>query len=246
VLGQPILNIHGKLAINEPPDIWDLAVADPANYFWEFLRLELTNANIAVVKGVVISKSDNYNNYKLETKLATITSPSLQTILTETNQESNNLYAETVGAILSKELNTDTAINAIKQSLTKLGINPQNYILVDSSGLSRHNLITPKTLVQTLSLMSRSPQGKLYRNSLAIAGFNGTLKTRFEGTSIQGNLWGKTGTLTGIGTLSGYLFVPEYNSLVFTILVNNSDLSSQEIRQTIDEITMLLGRLRKC
>ena len=243
VLGKPILNIYDKLAINEPPDIWDLAVADPANYFLESWRLELTNANIAVVKGIVVSKPDNY---KLETKLATITSPSLQTILTEINQESNNLYAETVGAILSKELNTDSAANAIEQSLTKLGINPQNYVLVDSSGLSRHNLITPKTLVQTLSLMSRSSQGKLYRNSLAVTGVNGTLKARFEGTSIQGNLWGKTGTLTGIGTLSGYLVMPEYDSLVFTILVNNSALSSQEIRQTIDEITMLLGRLKKC
>ena len=63
--------------------------------------------------------------------------------------------------------------------------------------------------------MSRLPQGQSYQQSLAVAGTSGTLSRRFLNTSVSGNLWGKTGTLTGVGTLSGYLFPEEIFSASF-------------------------------
>ncbi len=242
-LGKPTLQIRGKLAVNEPADVWNLAIVDPGNYFLESLRLYLAQSDIKVTQGIVIKKPASN---KLETELMAITSLPMQQIIAKTNQESNNLFAEVLARVLAKELKVKTPIEAINKSLNNLGINSEDYVLVDASGLSRQNLVTPKALVTVLRLMSRSANDKAFRRSLAIAGVNGTLKNRFIDTAIKNNLIGKTGTLTGVGTLSGYLTTSEGQTIVFSILLNNSELSSQKIRQAIDRITVILDRAGKC
>ena len=240
-LGKPLLQLRGELAVNEPPDVWDLAVVDPALYFLESLRSHLNRAGIVVNRGTVVNRP--YRD-ELETELVAIYSPPMQQILAEINQSSNNLYAEVLGKILAKELNVETATEAINLSLTEIGIKPDEYVLVDASGLSRQNLISPQTLVKILRLMSQRTQSESYRQSLAVAG-EGTLKLRFIDTSVEG-LWAKTGTLTGVGAFAGYLFNEEYPTIVFSILVNNSELKSKEIREVIDRIVVDLNHIQKC
>jgi D-alanyl-D-alanine carboxypeptidase/D-alanyl-D-alanine-endopeptidase (penicillin-binding protein 4) len=245
-LGQPLLMLRGELAVNEPPDIWDLAVVDPAQYFLESLRFHLSRAGITVTRGTVVERE---NIDLLDPELTAIYAPPLQKILTEINQESNNLYAEVLGKILAQKLKVETPINAINQSLKQIGIKPDEYILVDASGLSRQNLVTPQTLVKILRLMSQTTEPKIakaYRYSLATAGIDGTLKKRFINTSVQNNLWAKTGTLTEVGALAGYLQTQSNSTLVFSILVNNSELENKQIRQAIDEIVVILSRLEQC
>ncbi len=254
-LGKPVLRLRGELAVNEPPDIWDLAIVDPPQYFLDSLRSQLEQAGITVTRGTVI---DQPQLNKPETELAAIYSPAMSQIIAEINQESNNLYAEVLGKLLAQELGVKTPTDAINQSLAKIGIQPDEYVLVDASGLSRQNLVTPQTLVKILRAMLRSPSKDLdkdldrslvpesYRQSLAVAGISGTLKTRFQDTPIQGNLWGKTGALTGVGTLSGYLYPQHYPAIVFSIIVNNSELNSSNLRQAIDEIIVILNNLHQC
>lgn len=242
-LGQPVLQLRGELAVNEPADVWDLAVVDPAQYFLESWRSQLAQAGISVIRGQVINQPSISS---LETELITNYSTSLEELITTINQSSNNLYAEVLGKILAKELNQATATDAIEYSLSNLGIKPTEYKLVDASGLSRQNLITPQTLVKTLRLMSQLPQGRSYQESLAVAGVRGTLKRRFTNSSVSGNLWGKTGTLTGVSALSGYIIEQHNPSLVLSILVNNSELKSKQISQVIDEIIVITNRLNKC
>ena len=244
-LGKPQLQIRGELGINEPPDVWDLAVVDPANYFLESLRLHLTQAGITVNRGTVLHKPEQNES---EWPVLALNSPALASIIQEINQESNNLYAEALAEILAKKLNTDSPIAAIEQSLAKLGLNPEEYVLVDASGLSRQNLVSPATLVKTLNLISTLPRldNQAYQNSLAIAGINGTLKNRFKNTSVAGKFWGKTGTLTGVSSLSGYLFTTNNSALIISIIVNNSELSNQEIRTAIDRIVIALNHFPEC
>ncbi|MEM8674325.1 MAG: D-alanyl-D-alanine carboxypeptidase/D-alanyl-D-alanine-endopeptidase [Cyanobacteria bacterium P01_G01_bin.67] len=242
-LGKPKLQLRGELAVNEPPDVWDLAVVDPAQYFLESFRSQLTDVGITVGRGTVINQPEQNQG---ETELMTIYSPPMQQILEEVNQESNNLYAEVLGKILAKKLGLETATEAVKSSLNTIGINPNEYVLADVSGLSRQNLISPQILVKTLQIMSQLSQRESYQQSLSLASINGTLKNRFRNSSITGNLWGKTGTLTGVGTLSGYIIDRQNPSIVFSILVNNSELKSNEIRQAIDEIIVILNQLNKC
>jgi serine-type D-Ala-D-Ala carboxypeptidase/endopeptidase (penicillin-binding protein 4) len=253
-LGQPLLKLRGELAVNESPDVWDLAVVDPAQYFLESLRLHLSQAGIMVNRGTVVEPEVKPANQDFsDTEFTAIYAPPLQEILGEINQESNNLYAEVLGKILAQELTQDlkvkTPVAAINQSLQQLGIKPKEYFLVDASGLSRQNLVTPQTLVKVLQLMSQHSNRQIaqaYRQSLAIAGIKGTLKKRLINTPLQGNLWAKTGTLTGEGALAGYLKTQSNETLVFSILVNNSELENSEIRQAIDEIVLNIGQLQQC
>ena len=243
-LGKPLLRIKGELGINESADIWNMAIVDPANYFLESLRLYLTQAGITVNRGIVVN--NDYED-KSERKLLAISSPSIAKLIAEINQQSNNLYAEALAKVLAQKLNRDEAIEAIALNLNKLGIDAEDYVLVDASGLSRQNLISPVTIVETLNVMLTSQfNSEIYRQSLAVAGISGTLQHRFNDSSIRGNFWGKTGTLTGIGALSGYLYTHDDLKLIVSIIVNNSDLSNKQIRQEIDKVITVLSHVSQC
>lgn len=259
VFGQPLLQIKGQLAVDAKPEIIGLPVLDPDKYFLQHLQAALAAEGITVASAAVRTNTQTSG----DRELAKIESPPLASLLIETNQESNNLYAEvllrTLGATTSNSgagrgvlpllPTTDIAelgLQQIKQALTSLGVNPQSYVLADGSGLSRQNLVSPEAITQTLKLIAQTPQAATYRASLSIAGVNGTLERRFVNTVAQGNLQAKTGTLTGASALSGYLNVPDYQPLVFSIMVNQSHESPTLQRQAIDEIILLLTHLRFC
>ena len=239
VLGQPVLKIEGELAIDSEPDRWDLAIADPGRYFLETFRRVLLGQGITVTEGEVVYSPSN----SLGEELAAIESPPLAALVQETNQESNNLYAE----VLRRLLGT-TAVESgdvLTQVLTELGVNPEGYRLVDGSGLSRQNLLSPEAVVQTLQAMAQTPYGAIYRDSLPTAGVSGTLRRRFQESALQGHLRAKTGTLQNVSVLSGYLDVPN-DQLVFSIMLNQSNQPSDIQRAAIDEIVEVLSRLRFC
>ncbi len=94
--------------------------------------------------------------------------------------------------------------------------------------------------------MAQSPEAVVYRASLPVAGISGTLRNRFRDSAAQGIVQAKTGTMSGVVALSGYLDAPDYEPLVFSIVVNQSDQPAATLRQASDEIVLLLTRLRRC
>ena len=173
-------------------------------------------------------------------------------LVKQTNQESNNVYAEVLLRLLGKirpvtHTNRDEiGLKELRAALTQLGVDSDGYVLADGSGLSRHNLVSPEALVQTLRLMANSPVGSIYRASLPVAGASGTLRNRFKNTAAQGMVQAKTGTLMGVSALSGYVALPHYEALAFSMIVNQSDLPVEDLRKAIDEIVLVLTRLRRC
>ncbi|MEG4210223.1 D-alanyl-D-alanine carboxypeptidase/D-alanyl-D-alanine-endopeptidase [Microcoleus sp. S13_B4] len=247
---RPIIRVSGQLKVGGEPESAYVAVVNPANNFLQQFQQVLAAEGIPVKQALVAS---NYRN--LNQELATVESPPLAELVRETNRESNNLYAEVLLRLLGKltdkmpqqeEDTREMGLKELKTVLTQLGVNPNSYILADGSGLSRHNLISPEALVQTLRFMANSPAASIYRASLPIAGENGTLKNRFNNTPNRVILQAKTGTLSGVSALSGYIEVPNYEPLVFSIIVNQSDLSAAKMRSATDEIVLLLNRLRRC
>ncbi|WP_445302543.1 D-alanyl-D-alanine carboxypeptidase/D-alanyl-D-alanine endopeptidase [Microcoleus sp. MON2_D5] len=247
---RPIIRVSGQLKVGGEPESAYVAVVNPANNFLQQFQQVLAAEGIPVKQALVASASRNLNQ-----ELATVESPPLAELVRETNRESNNLYAEVILRLLGKvtdkmpqqqEDTGEMGLKELKTVLTQLGVNPNSYILADGSGLSRHNLISPEALVQTLRLMANSPAASIYRQSLPIAGENGTLKNRFNNTPNRVIVQAKTGTLSGVSALSGYIEVPNYEPLVFSIIVNQSDLSAAKMRSATDEIVLLLNRLRRC
>ncbi|MBD1827854.1 D-alanyl-D-alanine carboxypeptidase/D-alanyl-D-alanine-endopeptidase [Microcoleus vaginatus GB1-A2] len=247
---RPIIRVSGQLKVGGEPESAYVAVVNPANNFLQYFQQALAAEGIPVKQALVASASRNLNQ-----ELATVESPPLAELVRETNRESNNLYAEVLLRLLGKvtdkmpqqqEDTGEMGLKELKTALTQLGVNPNSYILADGSGLSRHNLISPEALVQTLRFMANSPAASIYRQSLPIAGESGTLKNRFNNTPSRVNLQAKTGTMSGVSALSGYIEVPNYEPLVFSIIVNQSDLSTAKMRSATDEIVLLLNRLRRC
>jgi D-alanyl-D-alanine carboxypeptidase/D-alanyl-D-alanine-endopeptidase (penicillin-binding protein 4) len=253
VLGQPLLRIKGQLAVDADRESFGLAILDPAEYFLQHFRSALEAEGISVGRASVVSNAGTVG----ERELAAVESPLLADLVEETNQQSNNLYAEALlrtlqvsaKSSLGTDANSDSArigLKELKDTLTELGVEPESYVLDDGSGLSRKNLATPEAIAQTLKLMAQTPQAALYRASLPVAGVSGTLRSRFLNTAAQGKVQAKTGTLSGASALSGYINVPGYQPLVFSIMVNQSEQSTPTLRQAIDEIVLLLTRLRSC
>lgn len=164
---------------------------------------------------------------------------SLQEWVTTTNLRSNNYYADT----LLKKIGGGAVA---KQTLAGLGINPQDFNFADGSGLSRRNLATPRVLVDTLRVMYANPQREIFFASLPTAGISGTLRNRMKQTPVQGIVHAKTGTLTGVRALSGYLDHSQYGTLVFSILANHPTQSGTALVRAIDEMVITLNTTANC
>ena len=182
-------------------------------------------------------------------EIASVSSPPLADWLSTINQDSNNLYAEALLKSLGQTTDnpddaTEAGTESVQEILSGLGVDAQGYQMVDGSGLSRHNLVTPRTLVDTLQAMAYNSHGDLYRASLSTAGDGGGL--RYRDAPIQVQLQAKTGYVSNNESLAGYLQPVNYDPLVFSIFLNNANLTAPGMRQIIDEIVVTLARLSDC
>lgn len=170
---------------------------------------------------------------------APIRSTSVRNWVTITNQRSNNAYADT----LLRYIGGPTAA---KTALAQMGINPSWIRQADGSGISRNNVATPRAFVEILRAMYYSPKREVFHASLPIAGLSGTLKNRMRATPAQGTVYAKTGTLTGVRALSGYIHHPHYGILVFSIIANNPKQSGKALVKAIDQIVLQLSLVTPC
>ncbi|MGL6284112.1 MAG: D-alanyl-D-alanine carboxypeptidase/D-alanyl-D-alanine endopeptidase, partial [Microcoleaceae cyanobacterium] len=257
---QPIVYVSGNLQAGAAPEPAYVAVLEPEKNFLERFTAILLKAGISVKNSQILSinQSDNQSNftpvnYNNLSEIAVVTSQPLTELIKETNQRSNNVYAGVLLHWLGKTAanpNSNTVtdgLKAIANILTSLQVSPNHYVIKDGSGLSRHNMISPIALVETLRAMEKSPYAEIYKNSLPIAGMSGTLKNRLNNTPAQGIVWAKTGNLSGVSSLAGYIDQPNDQApLIFSIMVNQSNLSGAKIRSAIDQIVVLFSQLDQC
>lgn len=244
---RPLVRVGGQLRAGSEPEPMYVAIVRPAENFLRRFGEVLEAEGIRVLQS---SLSVSPASSQL-TELAAVDSPPLSELIKELNLESDNVYAEallkTLGARRQGSDALDAGLKEIEIALRELGVDPEGYDLRDGSGLSRHNLVSPKALVETLRGMANSPFVTVYQSSLPSAAVSGTLRRRFANSSAREIVLAKTGTLTGVSGLAGYVFAPNYNEvLVFAILVNQSNFSSRVLRQAIDEIVVLLAGLDDC
>jgi D-alanyl-D-alanine carboxypeptidase/D-alanyl-D-alanine-endopeptidase (penicillin-binding protein 4) len=179
-------------------------------------------------------------------------SHSLDSAVTFLNKESDNMTAENILKTLSAERNGQpgnaTAGTSLEMRyLASLGIDTTRTSMADGSGLSRYNLTSPNIIIRLLTDMyNRKETFETFYNSLPVAGVDGTIASRMKGTLAQGNLRAKTGTLSGVTSLSGYVRTADGELLAFSILMNNFASGSRPYRQVQDRIGVILsGMMRK-
>lgn len=169
-----------------------------------------------------INRGLDYNEFEL---LFSHYSEKLKDIIFELNKKSNNFFAEQLLKTLGHEINgygtTENGVKACKELFKVMGINPENLIYADASGLSRLNLVTPKQIANVLEYMYKSNEFSSFYESLPVAGMDGTMIDRMKKTKAEGNVRAKPGLLNGVRALSGYLKTADNEPLVFSIIVNN-------------------------
>jgi len=151
----------------------------------------------------------------------------LATVLARANKDSVNLYAESlckrIGAAATNEPGSwknGIAVNAA--FLTKIGIPSSEFKFDDGCGLSKENTISANALCQILAHNWHTREVKdAFFTSLSISGKDGTLETRFQGTDLRGRVFGKSGFVNSVRTLSGYLHAKDDQWYAFSILLNN-------------------------
>lgn len=173
------------------------------------------------------------------------TSPPLKDIVRIINTVSHNLCAEQVWRTAAKEFsgkgNADKAADMTKQFGTKNGVAFKGAYLADGSGLSRFNLISPKQMADILAAAYNSKNRAAFMRSLAVPGERGTLQNRFKSTLAEKNLKAKTGTLTGVSSLSGYITTRDQEPLVFSLIFNGYTTPSSVVRAFQDIICLRLA-----
>jgi serine-type D-Ala-D-Ala carboxypeptidase/endopeptidase (penicillin-binding protein 4) len=242
--------LHGQLRAGSAPEIIEVPVPDPGLAFLERFRAVLLTHRIRVSR---LSVAETPSPQPGEALIAGVPFPSLMALATEVNQQSNNLYAETLLRLMGRTIfqppeasTPDRGLQVLKQTLARLGVDPNGYQLADGSGLSRKNLVSPRALVETLRAIAQSPNRDAFHASLAVAGQSGTLRQRFLGTPIAGHFYGKTGTLEGTSALSGFLELPSSQPFVLSILVNHSTQSSETLRQAVEQIMGAIAQANSC
>jgi D-alanyl-D-alanine carboxypeptidase/D-alanyl-D-alanine-endopeptidase (penicillin-binding protein 4) len=106
----------------------------------------------------------------------------------------------------------------------------------DGSGLSRQNLVTPHAIVQLLRYASTQPWGAAYKTTFPVSGVDGSLSDRLSAPRLKSRIFGKTGSLEGVKTLSGYATTDSGQAVMFSILSNNSNLPAKRVTDTIDQL----------
>lgn len=153
---------------------------------------------------------------------------------------SQNLHAELYLRDLGRyELGQGSFIDGarvVRQFMQQAGVSSKEYLFFDGSGMSYQDIITPHALATLLAYAAHQPWGALYRNALPVGGVDGTLQDRFTAPWIRGRVDAKTGTLSEVNTLSGYVTDRSGQTLVFSILCNSHRPGTYAERETIDRI----------
>ena len=231
-----------------------LGIEDPARYAAEAFRQALENLGITVEgSAAALHQFPDQVPDLLQAppgapppgvELARRVSAPLLEDLRITAKVSQNLHAEldlrAVGRARRNIGSFEAGLEELKAFLSEAGVEPEAYNIRDGSGLARLNLVTPAAIVKLLRFQYASPMRDNWISLLPVGGRDGTLSTRFAETPAAGRVHAKTGSLSHVSALSGYIQRLNGDWVAFSILVNNYNNRTPDIRSVMDRICNLI------
>ena len=245
--GRNTLLIFGSIPLDAPagkPFSVSVSIEDPARFTATLCMDSLAKAGIHLDS----TRLSDTPVPPVATLLAEHRSPPLSELIKRMNKPSDNLMAEcllkTVGAARKGQGtggSGGTAAQAARAWFGTVGLDLTRLRQSDGSGLSRHNYVSPRNLVHLLAYCQTRPDFATFYDSLPIAGVDGTLRNRMKTTSAANNCRAKTGTLSHVTALSGYVTTRDGELLAFSLLMNNNLISAASDRIAQDKIVTLLA-----
>jgi serine-type D-Ala-D-Ala carboxypeptidase/endopeptidase (penicillin-binding protein 4) len=248
--GRARLELRGSIPLGSAPVSRLVSVDNPTLFFANVLRNALIARGIDV-RGAAVD-IDDVSDPPARTNarpIASHRSPPLSQLAVRLMKVSQNLYAETLFKTMGAAVGMPTYAAARTQVgliLGGMGIGDTDLIVRDGSGLSRYDFLSPAALVTILTHANRDERlRELFAATLPIAGRDGSLSGRMKSTPAEGNVRAKTGSMTGVRTLSGYVTTADGEALVFAIMANNFETPPLTITNAADAIVVKLATFRR-
>jgi serine-type D-Ala-D-Ala carboxypeptidase/endopeptidase (penicillin-binding protein 4) len=227
-----------------------VAHRDPARAYLMAFAQALAERGITLGGGVSAAPADAVpvtGEGAARDTLFTLVSPPLAQILPALEKPSQNQIAEvllkTIGLERTGVGSADSGRRAVERQLLAWGADPEGFAVRDGSGLSRHNYVSPETIVRVLDAMLRAPTFAAFYDALPVAGVDGTIAGRMRGTAAQGNVRAKTGYIDRARSLSGYVTSADGELLIFSLLCNNWTTPVRAVERVQDEVAARLAAL---
>jgi D-alanyl-D-alanine carboxypeptidase/D-alanyl-D-alanine-endopeptidase (penicillin-binding protein 4) len=238
----------GTMPVNIQSDVLSIAIQNPTSFFIHVLHETLEKKGINV-KGVPIDRDDlkNFANREYQT-LFVHESPPLRKILTILLKNSQNLYAETLFKLLDRgdsQKSFENGLGFVESFLTRIGIPDDAYNISDASGLSRYNLLTPDLLIRLLQYSYRTEYREDFIDMLPIGGVDGTIRNRMKRTSAESNVRAKTGSISFVRALSGFVETQDGEVLAFSMIANHFTQSRRTAEYIQDSALHYLASLKR-
>ena len=226
--GSPITSLAIESNHNKYDDIYALK-----NFIKNYLKNKFPNSKI------YIDFFDSEKTFYLKNikEINKVYSTPILSLLTLTNSESHNFTAESLFKNASNTWNDNDYIK-LKRWLENKGLPATNAYFADASGLSRKNKITTKLVVLFLDKMRYSNDFNAYQSTLSITGVRGTLAKRFVNSELSGKFFGKTGTLSNVFALSGFLYKNE-KPIIISIIQNSNKIDKEKAFKLLRDLYYL-------
>lgn len=245
VPGSDVLVVEGQVAVGTATLTEYAAILDPTRTYLNAMRIAFRRQGVNVERTPMdIDDVRPAPDMTGATLLVEDRSPALSELIDVTLKWSRNIYAETMLRSLSPAGTPATdagGLAAVGETLGSWGIAPELYLARDGSGLSRYDFLTADALTGLLTHIWNDPKHlERYRAALPVTGINGNLANRLKDTPAHGRVWAKTGSMSQVRSLSGYLVTQQDEPLVFAFLVTGFRVPQRAIDAAMDSALLRL------
>ncbi len=241
--GASLVVVRGTLPAKSAPRKLVLAIEEPAQHAASLLAVLLAERGVKIdgkVRAVHFPDTDPTPRLVLAEHVSVPLGDSVKLV----NKISQNLHAE----MLLRTAARQNGLWSTPEELLKVpqdfyagaGIAPEDVIQADGSGLSRHDLITPRAVVTLLKYAQAQTWFAPYYDSLPVAGIDGSLQDRMKGTVAAGRIHAKTGSVEHVRTLSGFAELPDGRRLIFSFLSNNQGGMNHEAADALNGLCVTM------
>ena len=249
--GTNVITVSGKFRKDADSLTTYATVQNPTQFAMLVFKHRLESRGIRV-NGYAIDIDDyekaiNYDELDL---LFVSYSEKLNEIIKVINKGSQNFFAEQLLKAIGLEKlgfgSVANGVTAVKEVFAEIGLNPENIVMADGSGLSYLNMVTPRQVVDLLKYMySNKKVYSDFYNSLPIAGVDGTLGKRMKNTIAEGVVRAKTGYIGHVRSLSGYVVTGDNEPLAFSMIANNFNVPVKLAENLQDLVCLRLTNFRR-
>jgi D-alanyl-D-alanine carboxypeptidase/D-alanyl-D-alanine-endopeptidase (penicillin-binding protein 4) len=245
--GSNLLTVSGQMAVGAAAITEYAAAPNPTVLYLNALREALARNGIFVGgSSLDIDDARVKPDYSKATVMLEDQSPTIGSMIDVCLKWSRNQYAETLlysVAPPGSEATASASLASVRDTLTKWGVSADLYVTRDGSGLSRNDYLAPDALIGVLTQMWRDPRHREpFQSTLPQSAVSGSLANRMKNTPAAERVWAKTGSMSNVRSLAGYVMTADNEPLVFAFMATGFRIPMSQIDAAMDEALARLVR----